>query len=306
MNNGDGAQIPAYLAGIIQLLKDAGLNDGNTKLFCSMADLLNIIISSEKRRNLLILLRDGPQTWDTIKDRLHVTATGMLPQIKILEDEHLIRREGRVYSLSCLGMIVVHYLEPFDMTLRVIDAQKEFWQAHDMSAIPWEMLLRLSELGTIQIIESSDEEIYESHSHFQEIVTSSRSVRGMAHMVHPTYPDLFLHLAQKKVRTGLIITRKVFNIVKVKYARQLSEWLTYKDSDMYVLDEDIRLSFIITDTHLSLTLFYHNGVFDSKRDLVSTDPSALKWGEDLFSYYTQKAQKIKNLADEGPDTGSEG
>ena len=267
-----------------------------------MADLLNIIISSEKRRNLLILLKEGPQTWDTIKDQLHVTATGMLPQIKILEDEHLIQRDGRVYSLSCLGKIVVHYLEPFDMTLRVIDAQKEFWQTHDTSAIPYEMLLRLSELGTIQIIESSDEEIYESHSQFQEIVMNAKSVRGMAHMVHPTYPDLFLHLAKKKVRTGLIITRKVFNIVKLKYAKQLSEWLTYKDSNMYVLDEDIRLSFIITDTHLSLTLFYHNGVFDSKRDLVSSDPSALKWGEDLFSYYVNRAQKIKDLGDESPES----
>ena len=270
-----------------------------------MADLLNIIISSEKRRNLLILLKDGPQTWDTIKDELNVTATGMLPQIKILEDEHLIIREGRVYSLSDLGRVVVHYLEPFDMTLRVLDAQKEFWQDHDMSAIPWHMLLRLSELGKVSIIESSDEEIYESHSHFQEIVLSSKSVRGMAHMVHPTYPDLFLHLAKKNVGTGLIITRKVFNIVRTKYGKKLSEWLTYPDSDMYVLDEDIRLSFIITDTHLSLTLFYHNGVFDSKRDLVSSDPSALKWGEDLFSYFAEKAQKIKDLGDEGPESGSE-
>ena len=68
-----------------------------------MNDLLNVISASDKRRNLLILLSSGSREWDDIKRVLKVTSTGMLPQIKILEEEHLIERDGRTFSLTPMG-----------------------------------------------------------------------------------------------------------------------------------------------------------------------------------------------------------
>ena len=65
-----------------------------------MADLLCTICYSQKRKNLLMLLKDGPKSWEEIKASLHVTSTGMLPQIKILEDEKLICRKGKEYGLT--------------------------------------------------------------------------------------------------------------------------------------------------------------------------------------------------------------
>ena len=65
-----------------------------------MNELLNVISASDKRRNLLILLNSGPQEWDDIKRILNVTSTGMLPQVKILEEEHLIERDGRKFFFN--------------------------------------------------------------------------------------------------------------------------------------------------------------------------------------------------------------
>ena len=66
-----------------------------------MSDLLNVIFTSDKRRNLLILLNSGPKKgWDEIKQPLMVTSTGMLPQVKILEEEHLIERDGKKFYLT--------------------------------------------------------------------------------------------------------------------------------------------------------------------------------------------------------------
>ena len=42
-----------------------------------MSDLLSIISASDKRRNLLILLRSGPKEWDEINRIFKVTSTGM-------------------------------------------------------------------------------------------------------------------------------------------------------------------------------------------------------------------------------------
>jgi len=77
-----------------------------------MNELLSIISASDKRRNLLILLNTGPREWDDIKRILNVTSTGMLPQIKILEEEHLIERDGRTFSLTPMGKVLAVQMEP--------------------------------------------------------------------------------------------------------------------------------------------------------------------------------------------------
>jgi predicted transcriptional regulator len=260
-----------------------------------MADLLNTVISSEKRKNLLLFLNKGPRTWDDIKTELKVTATGMLPQIKILEDEKLVYRTGKEYNLTELGELVTHFLEPLNSTLSVLEKDKKFWQEHNINAIPKEFLLRIGELGHVRIVESKDEEIYESHKEFQNILAKSTQVKGIAHMVHPIYPDLFLSMAKNGTETSLILTRPVFEIVAASYPHKIFEWLEFSNSRLYVYESGIRFSFIVTDRYLSLALFYANGIFDTRRDLISSDPSAVKWGEDLFTYFQKQSRRIKQL-----------
>jgi predicted transcriptional regulator len=260
-----------------------------------MADLLCTICYSAKRKNLLMLLKDGPKTWEEIKNSLHVTSTGMLPQIKILEDEKLVYREGKQYFLTELGELVVYFLEPLNRTLNVLEKEKKFWQEHNINALPEDLLLRISELGNFQIVECKDEEIYESHKEFQDVLSKATRVKGIAHMVHPTYPDIFLSLAKKGTDTSLILTRNVFYIVATNYRQKISQWLEFDNARLYVIEEDLKFSYIVTDKYLSLSLFYTNGMFDTKRDLVSSDLSALKWGDDLFTLFQKKSIRIKRL-----------
>jgi len=36
-------------------------------------------------------------------------------------------------------------------------------------------------------------------------------------------------------------------------------------------------------------------MFDSKHDVISYDPSAILWGEQLFSFFQKESIKIENL-----------
>lgn len=44
--------------------------------------LIDLLFMSQKRRDLLLLLKDGGRTMEEIVNLLNVTPTGMLPQIK--------------------------------------------------------------------------------------------------------------------------------------------------------------------------------------------------------------------------------
>ena len=69
----------------------------------------------------------------------------------------------------------------------------------------------------------------------------------------------------------------------------LLEGLQYDNARLSVCDNDVRFAYIVTDIYFSLSLFTQNGIFDSIRDIVSYESSALRFGEDLFSYYLDKS-----------------
>lgn len=259
-----------------------------------MNELLNVISASDKRRNLLILLNSGPQEWDDIKRILNVTSTGMLPQVKILEEEHLIERDGRKFFLTPIGKVLTTQMEPLVRTMEVLDKNRKFWREHNLGVLPHEILLHIGELGDYQIIENSDEEIFDINI-FLKNISQSKVLRGISHTVHPRYPNFFLTLAKKGVESSLILTPGVYRVIKEKYRDLLEEWLECKTAHLYVSPDDIKFSFVVTDSYFSISLFYTSGVFDSKNDVVSFDPSARKWGDRIFAYYQKQSEKIESL-----------
>jgi predicted transcriptional regulator len=257
-----------------------------------MTDLLSIVTTSEKRKNLLLLLQQGPKTMDEIRATLKVTTTGMLPQIKVLNNHGMVRKTERGYVLTEMGEVVAAHLDHLVGTLSVIGQEEKFWREHDISAIPPSLRMRLSELGRYRIITYGDEELFESHGEFREQILRSKVVRGFAPIIHPIYPQFFLALAQKGVEISLILSESVFGKIEKRYGDQLHEGLKYPNASLYVTREEVRLAFIVTDLYLSLTLFFQDGRFDNKMDVSSFDPSALAWGRDLFTHILERSRQV--------------
>ncbi len=259
-----------------------------------MNELLNIVSASDKRRNLLILLNDGSREWDEIKTLLNVTSTGMLPQVKILEEENLIERDGRKFSLTPMGKILATQMEPLIRTMEVFDKNRKFWQDHNIAVLPHEILLNIRDLGNYQIVELPDEDLFNINP-FLTSFAQAKTLRGITHTVHPKFPEFFTALAKKGVQSSLIFTPNVFKIVSENYTDLLIEYLKCRTASLYVSKENLKFSFAVSDTNLSLSLFYNSGIFDSKHDITSREASALRWGDQIFTYYKKQSEKIKSL-----------
>jgi predicted transcriptional regulator len=257
-----------------------------------MNELLNVISASDKRRNLLILLNDGPKEWDEIKRILNVTSTGMLPQVKILEEEHLVIRDGRKFSLTPLGKVLTIHMEPLIRTMEVFDRNRKFWQDHNLGVLPYEILLNIRDLGDYRIVEVPDEDLFNINP-FLASLAQAKTVRGISHTVHPKFPEFFTALAKKGVQSSLIFTPNVYKIVSDNYSDLLNEYLRCSTASLYVSKENLKFSFAVSDSYFSLSLFYTSGIFDSKHDVTSRDASALRWGDQIFSYYKKRSEKIE-------------
>lgn len=256
--------------------------------------LLSILTFSEKRKDILFLLQENPRTLSDIKDYFDVRSPEILPRLKEMEAANMIVRKDGMYHLTSLGRVSAIYYKPFLDTLTAIEANEDFWRDHDLSAIPEILLSRIQELRECKAIKDEHEHIYDTHKSFLENVMSSSYFMGFSSIFLPSYPAMFLEMARKNVPTSIIVTPNVFFKVKSEHSAEIEEFLKYKHTSLHVYD-NAKVAFVVTDRFVSLSLFFKNGTFDPRTDLVGFDSTSLKWGEDLFKHYKENSIEIKTL-----------
>jgi predicted transcriptional regulator len=256
--------------------------------------LLSILTFSEKRKDILFLLEESPKTLSEIKDYFDVRSPEILPRLKEMEEATMIVRQDGMYRLTCLGKVAVVYYRPFLDTLTAIEANGDFWSNHDLDAIPETLLNRIQELKDCRIVKNEHEHIYDSHNSFIDNVSSSTYFMGFTSIFLPRFPAMFLELARKNIPVSIIVTPNVFFKVKNEHGADIEEFIKFKNTSFHVYD-NAKVSFGVTDRFLSLSLFFKNGTFDPRSDLVGFDSSSIKWGEDLFKHYKENSIEIKSL-----------
>lgn len=97
-------------------------------------ELLDLITLSEKRRNLLLLLMDGPKTIGEINSTLKTISSGMIPQIRKLERANLICQRNKEFALTESGTVVACSLDRLLGTLEAIGKHADFWRGHNSPA----------------------------------------------------------------------------------------------------------------------------------------------------------------------------
>ena len=85
------------------------------------SSLITILLSSEKRTDLLLLLNEKPRTIEEINNELDTNSVAILPQLKRLKENGLVVQEDRIYDLSLLGRIIVRKMESLVKAFRHLE-----------------------------------------------------------------------------------------------------------------------------------------------------------------------------------------
>jgi len=98
--------------------------------------LIDTIFFSDKRKNLLLLLKDGPKTIEEIKTELEVSSSPIMAQIRILLKDGLLVQKRDIYELSVKGKLIVPKMEPLLSTFQVFDENHDYWARQDLRILP--------------------------------------------------------------------------------------------------------------------------------------------------------------------------
>jgi predicted transcriptional regulator len=177
-------------------------------------------------------------------------------------------------------------------TINVFDQYMDFWEEHDVSAIPDELLYRIDELKNFMIIEDDTSDMCRTKTEFINIVNRSKTIIGVSCVFDDSLPVLCINAIKNNIPITIVVTNQIYDILKTKFCGQIKEFFNNSDCALYVTEDNIKVSHVVTDDCLYFSLCNKNGKFDINSNIVSNDPTSIKWGRDLFEYYRGRSLKI--------------
>ncbi|TGC08726.1 ArsR family transcriptional regulator [Methanolobus halotolerans] len=258
------------------------------------AELISTVFLSEKRKNTLITLMEGPATIDEIKDSLTGTTSAIMAQVKILLEQGLIEQEEDEYRLTSVGRIIMKRIKPLIETLNVLEENKDYWHSKDLSAVPEFLLDRIGEFGNVMIHEPDLNHLFEPPKDLLTSLKKTKSASTFYSYFCPSCPCNYSELAKKEVSYDLILTKPVYERLRDEYTEQHNAMMESRNSNIYICNDNILKvgALSVTDDLMLIAFFNKDGVFDHKK-VICFDESARKWGKDLFLHYKQNSEKIK-------------
>jgi Predicted transcriptional regulator len=216
--------------------------------------------------------------------------------LKEFEKLSLTTKTAGTYSLSPLGRIEAQICQDAYSTAQVMEKFKDFWLTHDIKPLPANLLHQLGTLQDATLIKSERSELGKVHDTFLKMMANTKKVLGTSPIFHPDFVNLFKTVLNSGGTIELVVTNEVFNktfesAVSTRDGELFQQFLADGKLKIYLLD-DLKVALTVTENLLSLGLFHLNGEYDYTTDLVSVNPGALEFGEEVFQSIRKRSERV--------------
>lgn len=258
-------------------------------------DMLQLVVCSDLRRNILISLSEHEKSLADLREELKITSTTALHALKELEKRNLTYQDtNKKYAITNIGRVITLKLMDSMIATEALKKHERFWLDHDLSGIPEHLLRNIGWLKNSNLIQINPLDIIKTHSNYLSYLKAAKWIKGVSPIYSPDYTEIFKELVYNKVETILILNEDVFNkSTEMIGVENLNAGIKNSRLEVFIAKEKLSLAFTVTDSFLSLGLFNKNGIYDTAFDLVATDDLAIKWGVELFNFYIPKARKYE-------------
>lgn len=262
-------------------------------------ELLELIFLSDKRKQLLLFLKDGPKNMDEIKEALDVTSTAILPQIKKLKEKSLVVQEDKNYKLSLIGKVLVEKMQPLVSIIEVFEDNFDYWTERDFQGIPPSFQKRLGELRKCKLIQPDLDRMFELDPEIVENLSKSSSILECIAYFDPSLISMCQELAKGGVKLSVLMSRPVFQHYSKDYLEDFRNMLTFENVEFFLYSGELRIANLtVTDRFVVISLFPKNQKHFDRENLISYEPSALKFGNELFDALLRDSMRITQIPHE--------
>jgi predicted transcriptional regulator len=256
--------------------------------------LLDVIFASEKRKKILILLKDGAQEMETILSSLNTTRQAVLPQIRILEEHYLVAHYDDTYELTTIGKLIVDEMVSLVGTLEAFDVDIDYWGTRRLDFLPPHLLKKMSELRNCKIINPPITELYSLHKSFNP-ESMPRSVYIVTTIFYPDFYLIIEEMLENDLTIYYIVSQELFDKIRTEYPEEFEGLMKYETFNIYVYNKKMNfLFFTLDEVHLLIQFLRRDANFANKYVLCNTE-SSVRWGKELFEYCLKDSTQITEI-----------
>jgi len=245
--------------------------------------------------NTLLLLHDGPKEMTTLMEYLDTTRQALLPQMKILNEKHLIRRTDDSYQLTTLGRLIVDRMLPLTKIATILDCEWDYLGTHYLDFIPQDLLKRLDELGSCYINETPFAQLFNVNEEIVRLAKEHKFYYSITSFVYPNFMEIYSELISEGVDISIIISKNLFQKLTQDNYQDFETLIGNSNVKIYLYPDSFEfISFTLVNHTFQLRLLTQEGNYDSK-EIVFAQGNAHRWGEAFFEHYKAKSECIKEI-----------
>jgi len=254
--------------------------------------LLDVIFASEKRKRVLLLLKDGAQGMEFLLRSLNTTRQALLPQTKVLEEHYLVVHYEDTYELTTIGKLVVDKMAPLINTVETFENDIDYWGTRNLDFIPSHLFEKMGKLQNCEIICPTLTELFSVHKSLNPEYSVSTSVYTVTTILYPNFDSIIRELLESGLTLYYIFSQELFDKVRAEYRAEFADFIKNRSFNMYVYNKNMNLSYFTFDSvHSLICMLKNNGEFDHKF-MLCKEKSAVEWTQKLYEYYLRDSTPI--------------
>ena len=241
------------------------------------------ILTSSMRTLILVVLYNNRRNLNELRDELKKPSATILHGLKELEENNLIKKDRKYYELTSNGYLLATNIIKLIDNWYSIEKNKYFWNSHDLSGIPENLLNKLYLLKDAQFISSTTSDLSNAFNTYIELISTSPELTIML----PIYSENHLKHLIRLLKNGnlkqltLLINREILQTMKK--SRYLKKSLIENEKVKIIeTDKNFKIFLTFCRDFMTLTLFFKDNHYDDSQIIIDKHQSAIKWSKDLF------------------------
>lgn len=247
---------------------------------------IKYILTSGMRSRLLLSIYSNPKNLDDLRKELKKPSATILHGLKELETINLVKKVQKSYELTSNGFLLTTNMVKLIENWHSVNRNKLFWNSHDLSALPEDILKNVYLLKDAKYVNSTTSDLSNAFNTYIQLISNASHLT----IILPIYSEnhikyLIKILKNSKLKSlELIINEKILN--SLQQNEIINKTLLHnKKVKTRCITQDIKLFLTYSEEFMSLTLFFKDGHYDDSQILIAKDKNALKWALNLLTYF---------------------
>ncbi|MBR6993196.1 MAG: DUF1724 domain-containing protein [Methanobrevibacter sp.] len=244
------------------------------------------ILTSGMRTRLLLSIYDSSKNLEELRISLEKPSATILHGLKELENQNLIRKVQKYYELTSNGYLLTTNMVKLIENWYAINKNKKFWNNHDISDIPEDILKNMYLLKDAEYETSTTSNLSNAFNKYIKLISKSSTLK----IIMPIYSENHLKhmirlLEEDKLKNlQLIVDNRILKSIQ-KNPQLNKGLLKNKKVKIKCISTNPKIFLTCADEFMSLTLFFKDGHYDDSQILIAKDKNALKWALGLHQHF---------------------